>query len=114
MLQGLETELEGRQIELGFAEMKDPVKDRLLQYGLTPQIGRELFFPTLGVAVRKYLEHNPVPWVDWEDEHREGGDHEPDQGHRRRSRPHEAEDPGTTPAGPTGTTPAGPTGTGGG
>lgn len=40
-----------RGVELAFAEMKDPVKDRLQRYGLETKIGRDSFFPTLGVAV---------------------------------------------------------------
>jgi high affinity sulfate transporter 1 len=70
MLRELEIELRARGVELCFAEMKDPVRDRLVRYGFTSGIGRELFFPTLGVAVRRYLDAHPVPWVDWEDERR--------------------------------------------
>jgi len=80
MLQELEAELEAGGIDLGFAEMKDPVKDRLVRYGLTSAIGRELFFPTLGVAVRRYLDAHPVPWVDWEDERRQTGERGPGGG----------------------------------
>jgi hypothetical protein len=47
--------------------MKDPVKDRLTRYGLAERVGRELFFPTVGVAVKAYLDANRVEWVDWED-----------------------------------------------
>ena len=47
--------------------MKDPVKDRLQRYGLKATIGREYFFPTLGVAVHEFLEQNQVAWVDWEE-----------------------------------------------
>ncbi|MEI8333099.1 MAG: sulfate permease [Chloroflexota bacterium] len=63
----LDTELERRGVELAFAEMKDPVKDRLQRYGLKATIGREYFFPTLGVAVHEFLEQNQVAWVDWEE-----------------------------------------------
>jgi hypothetical protein len=47
--------------------MKDPVKDRLQRYGLKASIGREYFFPTLGVAVHEFLERNKVEWIDWEE-----------------------------------------------
>jgi deoxyinosine 3'endonuclease (endonuclease V) len=47
--------------------MKGPVKDRLHGYGLASSIGREFFFPTIGVAVKEYLAHNAVDWRDWED-----------------------------------------------
>jgi high affinity sulfate transporter 1 len=63
----LDTELEARGAELAFAEMKDPVKDRLQRYGLGASIGREFFFPTIGAAVHAYVEQAEVPWIDWED-----------------------------------------------
>jgi len=59
--------LEGAGTQLCWAELKDPVKDKLKRFGLFAQIGEELFFPTLGVAVSSYLETHPVDWVDWED-----------------------------------------------
>jgi len=68
MIEELDQELALLGIELAFAEMKDPVKDRLRRYGLTPRIGREFFFPTMGVAVKEYLARNDVDWSDWEDE----------------------------------------------
>jgi MFS superfamily sulfate permease-like transporter len=54
-------------IELCFAEMKDPVKDKLKRFGLFKQIGEGSFFPTVGAAVSAYLKVHPVDWVDWED-----------------------------------------------
>ncbi|MCC6527686.1 MAG: SulP family inorganic anion transporter [Polyangiaceae bacterium] len=71
MIQELDTELAARGVELAFAELKDPVKDRLQRYGLKATIGHDFFFPTVGVAVKTYLEHNRVTWVDWE--HGDGG-----------------------------------------
>jgi MFS superfamily sulfate permease-like transporter len=68
MLQELDVELAARGAELAFAELKDPVKDRLASYGLSMQIGNESFFPTLGAAVKAYLARNEVDWVDWEEE----------------------------------------------
>jgi hypothetical protein len=68
MIEELDEELAALGIELAFAEMKDPVKDRLRSYGLTPRIGREFFFPTMGVAVKEYLARSDVDWRDWEDE----------------------------------------------
>jgi MFS superfamily sulfate permease-like transporter len=67
MLEELDHELAQRGIELAFAEMKDPVKDRLERYGLQKRIGREFFFPTVGVAVKAYRAKHDVQWVDWED-----------------------------------------------
>jgi high affinity sulfate transporter 1 len=55
-IQELDTELAMRGVELAFAEMKDPVKDRLQRYGLKAKIGHEFFFPTVGVAVKSFLD----------------------------------------------------------
>jgi MFS superfamily sulfate permease-like transporter len=54
-------------IELCFAEMKGPVKDKLKRFGLFDQLGAQTFFPTVGAAVSAYLQAQPVDWVDWED-----------------------------------------------
>lgn len=67
MLEELDKELSARGAELAFAEMKDPVRDRLERYGLQKRIGREFFFPTIGVAVKAFLERNGVDWTDWEE-----------------------------------------------
>jgi high affinity sulfate transporter 1 len=66
MLEELDRELGARGAELAFAEMKDPVKDRLERYGLQRRIGREFFFPTIGVAVKSYLDRTGVAWHDWD------------------------------------------------
>jgi high affinity sulfate transporter 1 len=67
MIEELDAELMKRGAELAFAELKDPVKDRLQRYGLHAKIGRHFFFPTIGVAVKEFLDRNEVEWVDWED-----------------------------------------------
>ncbi|MBL8719538.1 MAG: sulfate permease [Myxococcales bacterium] len=67
MIQELDGELAARGVELAFAELKDPVKDRLLRYGLQEKIGHEYFFPTVGVAVKAFLDRNDVQWQDWEE-----------------------------------------------
>jgi anti-anti-sigma regulatory factor len=59
--------LEADGIELCFAEMKDPVKDKLIRFGLMTRFGERTFFATIGEAVSAYLESRPVDWVDWED-----------------------------------------------
>jgi MFS superfamily sulfate permease-like transporter len=41
-------------VKLSFAEMKDPVKDKLKRFGLFEQFGKEFFFPTVGAAVNSY------------------------------------------------------------
>jgi high affinity sulfate transporter 1 len=63
----LDDTLRAAGIELCFAEMKDPVKDKLKRFGLFARLGEETFFPTLGAAVSSYLATHPVDWVDWED-----------------------------------------------
>jgi high affinity sulfate transporter 1 len=47
-------------IELCFAELKDPVKDKLKRFGLFTQIGEHRFFPTISAAVDDYLETHKV------------------------------------------------------
>lgn len=54
-------------IQLCFAEMKDPVKDKLKRFGLFARFGEATFFPTIGAAVSSYLAAHPVDWQDWED-----------------------------------------------
>jgi MFS superfamily sulfate permease-like transporter len=54
-------------IELCFAAMKDPVKDKLKRFGLFTRFGEQSFFATIGQAVSAYLATHPVEWVDWED-----------------------------------------------
>ena len=64
----LDETLHAQNIELRFAELKDPVKDKLKRFGLFEQLGEQSFFPTLGVAVSSYLKINHVEWEDWEDQ----------------------------------------------
>ncbi len=54
-------------IKLCFAELKDPVKDKLKRFGLSAKLGDEDFFPTIDVAVTAYLKTHRVEWVDEED-----------------------------------------------
>jgi high affinity sulfate transporter 1 len=63
----LDETLHADGIELCFAELKDPVKDKLKRFGLYGQVGESYFFPTLGAAVSRYLELYHVEWEDWED-----------------------------------------------
>lgn len=60
----LDQALQAAGIELCFAELKDPVKDKLKRFGLFTRLGEDFFFPTVGVAVKRYLATNPVDWVD--------------------------------------------------
>lgn len=63
----LDRTLRNAGIALCFAELKDPVKDKLKRFGLVKQLGEQAFFPTIGAAVSAYLKEIPVDWVDWED-----------------------------------------------
>ena len=60
-------DLAAQGIELAFAELKGPVKDRLRRYGLYDRIGDDRFFPTLGTAIDGYLAATGTHWVDWSD-----------------------------------------------
>jgi MFS superfamily sulfate permease-like transporter len=67
MLTELDERLQDAGIELCFAELKDPVKDKLRRFGVFAQIGEGFFFPTVEEAVRRYLESHAVDWTDRED-----------------------------------------------
>jgi len=67
VLAELDETLRQAGIELCFAEMKDPVKDKLKRFGLFARLGEETFFPTVGSAVSSYLDSHEVEWEDWED-----------------------------------------------
>ena len=67
VLDELDKTLHEAGIDLCFAEMKGPVKDKLKRFGLFASLGEQRFFATLGEAVSRYLESHTVEWVDWED-----------------------------------------------
>ena len=66
-LAALNDDLEAAGVALAFAELKDPVRERLRRYGIEDAIGADRFFPTLGVAVAAYLGETGVDWHDWEE-----------------------------------------------
>jgi high affinity sulfate transporter 1 len=70
ILEELDQTLHAAGIDLCFAEMKDPVKDKLKRFGLFSRLGEQRFFATLGQSVSSYLKIFQVPWVDWEDRRR--------------------------------------------
>jgi MFS superfamily sulfate permease-like transporter len=53
-LSDLDETLRSGGTKLCFAELKDPVKDKLKRFGLFNQIGEGFFFPTIGAAVDAY------------------------------------------------------------
>ena len=55
ILAELDQALSDRGIELRFAELKDPVKDKLRRFGLLAQFGEEFFFPTIESAVDNHI-----------------------------------------------------------
>ncbi|HEY2401375.1 MAG TPA: STAS domain-containing protein, partial [Steroidobacteraceae bacterium] len=63
----LDDTLHAAGIELCFAEMKDPVKDKLKRFGLFARLGEQTFFATVGEAVSAYFATHPVEWVGGED-----------------------------------------------
>ena len=52
----LDDTLHAASIELCFAEMKDPVKDKLRRFGLFTRFGEQTFFATLGEGVNASLQ----------------------------------------------------------
>ena len=54
-LNELHDNLVAAQIQLCFAEMKDPVKDKLKRFGLFTRFGERNFFATIGETVDSYL-----------------------------------------------------------
>jgi MFS superfamily sulfate permease-like transporter len=62
MLRELVQTLSASHVELRFAEMKDPVKDKLKRFELFERFGTAGFHPTVGAAVDAYLEEHKVDW----------------------------------------------------
>jgi MFS superfamily sulfate permease-like transporter len=62
MLAELGQTLRDARIELRFAEMKDPVKDKLKRFELLDQLGTDIFYPTVGAAIDAYLADHQVDW----------------------------------------------------
>jgi len=66
ILAELDDGLNAEGIELCFAEMKGPVKDKLKRFELFARFGADTFYATLGEAVDAYLGGHAVEWVDCE------------------------------------------------
>jgi high affinity sulfate transporter 1 len=62
MLAELHRQLAEAGIEMHFAEMKDPVTDKLKRFELFDTIGAESFFPTVGSSVDTYVEEHAIDW----------------------------------------------------
>jgi len=57
----LDDELAQKGISLVFAEMKGPIKDRLIRFGVSSRFGPDHFFPTVHNAVRSYRREFGLP-----------------------------------------------------
>src|SRR3954452_14084286 len=62
MLQELDSWLNERGVSLIFAEMKDPVREKIERYELTRTIDPAHFFPTLDDAVEQYVRETGATW----------------------------------------------------
>ena len=62
MLQELDSWLNERGVSLVFAEMKDPVREKIERYELTRTIDPAHFFPTLDDAVSAYVQQTGAGW----------------------------------------------------
>ena len=56
MLVDLDLELNAADIHLVFAEMKDPVHEKIVRYGLLDTIDNRHFYPTIEVAIEAFFE----------------------------------------------------------
>ncbi|MBL8894635.1 MAG: STAS domain-containing protein, partial [Rhizobiales bacterium] len=54
--------LDAQGIAFRFAELKDPVKDKLKRFGLFEEMGEAAFFPTVSSAVDAYLASHDAAW----------------------------------------------------
>ncbi|HWC19633.1 MAG TPA: SulP family inorganic anion transporter [Terriglobales bacterium] len=63
----LDDSLHAAGIELCFAEMKDPVKDKLKRFGLFARLGEQAFFATIDEAVSAYRASHASDESDWVD-----------------------------------------------
>ncbi len=61
MLAELERALHEAGVEMRFAEMKDPVKDKLKRFEMLDRFGA--MYPTIGAAVDAYLDDYKVDWT---------------------------------------------------
>ena len=62
MLEDLDEALNAKGISLVFADMKDPVREKIERYGLTRTIDPAHFFPTVGAAVAAFQDQSGADW----------------------------------------------------
>jgi MFS superfamily sulfate permease-like transporter len=63
VLEDLDEALNAQGISLVFAELKDPVRDKIERYGLTRTIDPRHFFPTLESAVTAFRQETVAEWT---------------------------------------------------
>ena len=63
MLEDLDEALNTKGISLVFAELKDPVREKVERYELTRTIDPAHFFPTVGAAVAAFRDQFGADWV---------------------------------------------------
>ena len=56
MLVDLDLELNANDVHLVFAELQDPVKEKIVRYGLLETIDSRHFYPTIETAVNAFYE----------------------------------------------------------
>jgi high affinity sulfate transporter 1 len=59
----LDETLRDKGAKLCFAELKDPVKDKLKRFGLYERVGEAFFFATIGAAVDEYQATHKAEWI---------------------------------------------------
>ena len=62
MLAALDEEINADNISLVFAELKDPVREKLERYELIGPLDPAHFFPTLDAAISAYREQTGAQW----------------------------------------------------
>ena len=62
MLEDLDVWLNDRGVSLIFAEMKDPVREKIERYDLTATIDPAHFYPTLDEAIEAYIRQTGETW----------------------------------------------------
>jgi high affinity sulfate transporter 1 len=63
MLYDLDQTLDADNVNMVFAEIKDPVRRKIERYGLARQIEARHFFPTVSAAVTAFREANGTQWT---------------------------------------------------
>jgi STAS domain len=63
MLTDLDEALNAKGISLVFAELKDPVQEKIERYGLTRTIDPHHFYPTVGAAVAAFCDQAGARWT---------------------------------------------------